>query len=87
MPGRQEIESSENSRRQLQGLPLMRRNVAGIDLGILPQGANLDDRWGAKLEYRNHRALFVLLVGIFHGQTGSNRVIDIVDGTISSPSG
>jgi transposase len=33
MPGRQEIESSENSRRQLQGLPLMRRNVGGIDLG------------------------------------------------------
>jgi hypothetical protein len=33
MPGRQEIETSENSRRQLQGLPLMRRNVAGIDLG------------------------------------------------------
>jgi hypothetical protein len=33
MPGRQEIETSENSRRQLQGLPLMRRNVAGTDLG------------------------------------------------------
>jgi len=27
------METSESSRRQLQGLPLMRRNVAGIDLG------------------------------------------------------
>src|ERR1700683_793102 len=23
--------------------------------GFFPQGANLDDRWGAKLEYRNHK--------------------------------
>jgi transposase len=33
MPGRADIETSENTRRQLQGLPLIRRNVAGIDLG------------------------------------------------------
>ncbi len=32
MPRRNEIETS-NSRRQLQGLPVIRRNVAGIDLG------------------------------------------------------
>jgi transposase len=33
MPGRDEVESSENKRRQLEGLPVIRRNVAGIDLG------------------------------------------------------
>jgi transposase len=33
MPGRDDIESSENKRRQLEGLPVIRRNVAGIDLG------------------------------------------------------
>ena len=33
MAGKQEIESSEGKRRQLQGLPVIRRNVAGIDLG------------------------------------------------------
>jgi transposase len=33
MPGREDIENSENKRRQLQGLPVIRRNVAGIDLG------------------------------------------------------
>ena len=33
MPGRAAIETSENNRRQLQGLPVIRRNVAGIDLG------------------------------------------------------
>jgi hypothetical protein len=33
MAGKHEIESSEGNRRQLQGLPVIRRNVAGIDLG------------------------------------------------------
>ena len=33
MTGKHEIESSEGKRRQLQGLPVIRRNVAGIDLG------------------------------------------------------
>ena len=33
MPGRDGIESSGNSRGQLAGLPIIRRNVAGIDLG------------------------------------------------------
>ena len=33
MPGREDSESGESSRRQLQGLPVIRRNVAGIDLG------------------------------------------------------
>src|ERR1700693_3167991 len=33
MTGKHEIESSEGNRRQLQGLPAIRRNVAGIDLG------------------------------------------------------
>ena len=33
MGGKHEIESSEGKRRQLQGLPVIRRNVAGIDLG------------------------------------------------------
>jgi transposase len=33
MPGRDDIETCENKRRQLQGLPVIRRNVAGIDLG------------------------------------------------------
>jgi hypothetical protein len=33
MPGREERETSDSSRRQLQGLPVIRRNVAGIDLG------------------------------------------------------
>jgi transposase len=33
MPGRDDIETCENNRRQLQGLPVIRRNVAGIDLG------------------------------------------------------
>ena len=33
MPEKPDVESSENSRSQLQGLPLIRRNVAGIDLG------------------------------------------------------
>jgi transposase len=33
MPGRDDIETCENNRRQLQGLPVIRRNVAGIGLG------------------------------------------------------
>jgi transposase len=33
MTEKHEVESSEGSRRQLQGLPVIRRNVAGIDLG------------------------------------------------------
>jgi hypothetical protein len=33
MRERKEMESSESSRRQLKGLPLIRQNVAGIDLG------------------------------------------------------
>src|SRR3984893_14920877 len=33
MTGKHEIESSEGRRKQLQGLPVIRRNVAGIDLG------------------------------------------------------
>src|SRR5258708_38464941 len=34
MPGREERETSENSKgRQLEGLPVIRRGVAGIDLG------------------------------------------------------
>src|SRR5580692_12606672 len=33
MPGREERETSEKSTRQLEGLPVVRRNVAGIDLG------------------------------------------------------
>jgi len=33
MPGREERETSEKSRRQLEGLPVIRRGVAGIDLG------------------------------------------------------
>jgi transposase len=33
MPGREERETWDSSRRQLQGLPVIRRNVAGIDLG------------------------------------------------------
>jgi len=33
MPEKRKNKSSDSSRRQLQGLPLMRRNIAGIDLG------------------------------------------------------
>ena len=33
MPGREDRETSEKSRRQLEGLPVIRRGVAGIDLG------------------------------------------------------
>ena len=33
MPGREERETSEKSRRQLEGLPVIRQGVAGIDLG------------------------------------------------------
>ena len=33
MQERRKDETSESSRRQLQGLPVIRRNVAGIDLG------------------------------------------------------
>ena len=33
MTRKHKVESSEGSRRQLQGLPVIRRNVAGIDLG------------------------------------------------------
>jgi len=33
MPGREDSETGESSRRELQGLPVIRRNVAGIDLG------------------------------------------------------
>jgi transposase len=33
MAARDEIESSDHNRRQLEGLPIIRRNVAGIDLG------------------------------------------------------
>ena len=33
MTEKHEVESSAGSRRQLQGLPVIRRNVAGIDLG------------------------------------------------------
>src|ERR1700746_1612253 len=33
MPARDDVKTSENNRRQLQGLPVIRRNVAGIDLG------------------------------------------------------
>src|SRR5215469_5189598 len=33
MPEKRKNKSSASSRRQLQGLPLMRRNIAGIDLG------------------------------------------------------
>jgi transposase len=33
MPGRDDIETCEKKRWQLQGLPVIRRNVAGIDLG------------------------------------------------------
>src|ERR1035438_4362752 len=33
MPGREDSETGESSRRQLQGLPVIRRNAAGIDLG------------------------------------------------------
>ena len=33
MPGREERESSEKNGRQLEGLPVIRRGVAGIDLG------------------------------------------------------
>ena len=33
MPGREDRENGESNRRQLQGLPVIRRNVAGIDLG------------------------------------------------------
>ena len=33
MPGREDSETGESGRRQLQGLPVIRRNVAGIDLG------------------------------------------------------
>jgi len=33
MPGREERETWEKSRRQLEGLPVIRRGVAGIDLG------------------------------------------------------
>src|SRR5215469_8655223 len=33
MPGREDRENGESNRRQLQGLPVIRRNVAGVDLG------------------------------------------------------
>lgn len=33
MPGREERDTSDKSRRQLEGLPVIRRRVAGIDLG------------------------------------------------------
>src|SRR6516225_527258 len=33
MPERNDRETGESNRRQLQGLPVIRRNVAGIDLG------------------------------------------------------
>ena len=33
MPGKGEVETAEGSRRVMQGLPVIRRNVAGIDLG------------------------------------------------------
>ena len=33
MPKRNDRESGESNRRQLQGLPVIRRNVAGVDLG------------------------------------------------------
>jgi hypothetical protein len=33
MPGRDDIETWEKNRRQLPGLPVIRGNVAGIDLG------------------------------------------------------
>src|ERR1700758_1659891 len=33
MPGKDDVEISKSSRRQLQGLPVIRRNTAGIDLG------------------------------------------------------
>jgi hypothetical protein len=33
MTGKHVVESWEGSRRQLQGLPVIRRNVAGLDLG------------------------------------------------------
>ena len=33
MAGKEEVEKQESSRRQIQGLPVIRRNVAGIDLG------------------------------------------------------
>jgi hypothetical protein len=33
MPERNDRESGESNRRQLQGLPVIRRNVAGVDLG------------------------------------------------------
>ena len=33
MPGRDDVETSANKRSQLEGLPVIRRNVAGIDLG------------------------------------------------------
>jgi transposase len=33
MREREEMQTSESNRRQLEGLPLIRRNVAGIDLG------------------------------------------------------
>ena len=33
MPGREERETSEKTGRQLEGLPVIRRSVAGIDLG------------------------------------------------------
>ena len=33
MPERDDVATSQNKRRQLEGLPVIRRNVAGIDLG------------------------------------------------------
>lgn len=33
MAGKEDVEKQESSRRQIQGLPVIRRNVAGIDLG------------------------------------------------------
>src|SRR6516164_4212413 len=33
MPERNDRETGESNRRQLQGLPVIRRNVAGVDLG------------------------------------------------------
>lgn len=47
MTGKHEVESSESSRRQLQGLPVIRRNVAGIDLGASATGYALRPWMGA----------------------------------------
>jgi hypothetical protein len=41
-----------------------------------PQGANLDDRWWAKLEYRNHSYSNFFLILFQHGSQEAHEFVD-----------